>query len=76
MTSHMRSGDLFGSFIQRTLYILYKTYRYVRSEGSIKIGKIGYGGTLDPLAQGLLAVGLGEGTKLLTFLLKGPKVTE
>ncbi|PZP38844.1 MAG: tRNA pseudouridine(55) synthase TruB [Pseudomonas fluorescens] len=35
--------------------------------------KIGHGGTLDPLADGLLPVGVGKGTKQLQMLLDGPK---
>jgi tRNA pseudouridine55 synthase len=35
--------------------------------------KIGHGGTLDPLASGVLPVALGEATKLAGHLLNGPK---
>ena len=35
--------------------------------------KAGHGGTLDPLATGVLPVYLGEGTKLVPFNLKGTK---
>jgi tRNA pseudouridine55 synthase len=35
--------------------------------------KIGHGGTLDPLATGLLPLGLGKGTRRLQALLEGPK---
>ena len=35
--------------------------------------KIGHGGTLDPLATGVLPVALGEATKLAGYLLNGPK---
>ncbi|MFN3371312.1 MAG: tRNA pseudouridine(55) synthase TruB [Sphingomonadaceae bacterium] len=35
--------------------------------------KIGHGGTLDPLATGVLPVALGEATKLAGELLNGPK---
>lgn len=35
--------------------------------------KIGHGGTLDPLASGLLPIGLGKATKRLQGLLEGPK---
>lgn len=38
------------------------------------LGKIGHGGTLDPMAQGIVVVGLGSGTKKLGTLLQGPKV--
>ncbi|HEX2859327.1 MAG TPA: tRNA pseudouridine(55) synthase TruB [Alphaproteobacteria bacterium] len=35
--------------------------------------KIGHGGTLDPLATGLLPIGIGRATKQLQALLDGPK---
>ena len=37
--------------------------------------KIGQGGTLDPLADGVLVVGVGKGTKRLCDLLEGVKVS-
>jgi tRNA pseudouridine55 synthase len=37
-------------------------------------GKIGHAGTLDPLAQGVLLVLLGQGTKLAGYLTAGAKV--
>ena len=39
----------------------------------LKVKKAGHGGTLDPLATGVLPVYLGEGTKLVSFNLDGPK---
>ncbi|MFA5052918.1 MAG: tRNA pseudouridine(55) synthase TruB [Parcubacteria group bacterium] len=38
--------------------------RKIKKENGIK--KIGHAGTLDPLAEGILVVGIGKGTKLLT----------
>ena len=35
--------------------------------------KVGHGGTLDPLADGLLPIGVGKATKQLQTLLEGPK---
>ena len=35
--------------------------------------KIGHGGTLDPLAEGVLVLGVGEGTKLMAQYLEGSK---
>jgi tRNA pseudouridine55 synthase len=45
----------------------------------IKLGrknmkKMGHAGTLDPLASGLMIIGINEGTKELTKLIKLPKV--
>ncbi|MFN7175909.1 MAG: tRNA pseudouridine synthase B, partial [Thermaurantiacus sp.] len=44
----------------------------LRQAGYGKV-KIGHGGTLDPLASGVLPIALGEATKLAGFLLNGPK---
>jgi tRNA pseudouridine55 synthase len=35
--------------------------------------KVGHGGTLDPMAEGVLVLGVGEGTKLLENYLAGTK---
>lgn len=39
----------------------------------LRIRKVGHGGTLDPLATGVLPIYLGEGTKLVSFNLDGIK---
>lgn len=44
----------------------------LRKAGTGKV-KIGHGGTLDPLASGVLPIALGEATKLAGYLLNGPK---
>ncbi len=44
----------------------------LRQGGHGKV-RIGHGGTLDPLASGVLPVALGEATKLTGHLLNGPK---
>ena len=36
--------------------------------------KVGHGGTLDPLATGVLPIALGEATKLITFIQKKKKI--
>lgn len=40
--------------------------------GRIKL-KIGHGGTLDPMADGVLVLGIGSGTKLMSSYLSGSK---
>lgn len=40
------------------------------------IRKMGHGGTLDPLASGLMIIGINEGTKKLSEFLKLPKTYE
>ncbi len=39
-----------------------------------KINKIGHGGTLDPLASGVLPIALGEATKLISFIQNKKKI--
>lgn len=48
--------------------------RYLRKKLGIK--KMGHSGTLDPLASGLLIIGVGKGTKKLQKLIGLPKVYE
>jgi tRNA pseudouridine55 synthase len=36
--------------------------------------RVGHAGTLDPLATGVLLVGVGQGTRVLEYLMKGQKV--
>lgn len=38
--------------------------------------KVGHGGTLDPLAEGVLVIGVGHGTKLMDTYLAGSKAYE
>ncbi|OGP55127.1 MAG: tRNA pseudouridine(55) synthase TruB [Deltaproteobacteria bacterium RBG_13_52_11] len=53
------------------------SYDVVRKLKRVLFGvKIGYLGTLDPLATGVLPILLGEGTKLAPFLETGQKVYE
>jgi len=39
------------------------------------IRKVGHAGTLDPMVTGVLPIGIGEGTKLLRFLLESGKIS-
>lgn len=48
--------------------------RILRRKLGIK--KMGHGGTLDPLASGLMIIGIEKGTKKLNSVLKLPKVYE
>src|SRR3546814_5206404 len=47
--------------------------RALRQSGAGKV-KVGHGGTLDPLATGVLPVGIGEATKLAGRMLDSDKV--
>jgi tRNA pseudouridine55 synthase len=44
-----------------------------RIKRAAKVRRVGHGGTLDPLASGVLPICLGEGTKLAQFLLDADK---
>lgn len=43
---------------------------------ALGIKKIGHAGTLDPMATGLLVLGVGKGTRLIRFIQAQPKVYE
>ncbi|HWH16572.1 MAG TPA: tRNA pseudouridine(55) synthase TruB [Candidatus Paceibacterota bacterium] len=47
-----------------------------RLRRKLGIRKMGHAGTLDPLASGLMLIGVGKGTKRLASLLKLPKTYE
>jgi tRNA pseudouridine55 synthase len=47
-----------------------------RIRAALGTRKVGHGGTLDPLATGLLLIGVGRATRLLRFLIGLPKVYE
>ena len=49
----------------------HKVVAWVRN--ALRLRKVGHGGTLDPLATGVLPIYLGEGTKLVPFNLEGVK---
>ena len=49
------------------------TAAVARVKRAFDAGKAGHGGTLDPLATGLLPVALGEATKTASFLVNGSK---
>jgi hypothetical protein len=57
---------------------LQRVFRAADPEMPLKYGqiKIGHGGTLDPLATGVLVVGVGRGTKLIDHFIAGKKVYE
>ncbi len=47
-----------------------------RVRRAVKVKRVGHGGTLDPLASGVLPVCVGEATKLAPFLLDAEKTYE
>lgn len=44
-----------------------------RVKGLLRARKVGHGGTLDPMASGLLPIALGEATKTTAYLVEGAK---
>src|SRR5450755_884154 len=44
-----------------------------RIKHAARLRRVGHGGTLDPLASGVLPICVGEGTKLAAFLLDADK---
>lgn len=59
--------------IEWTSFDVVKKIRNTLSKISQKKIKVGHAGTLDPLATGLLIIGIGKGTKLLSEFLKMDK---
>ena len=58
--------------------IVGKVKYIINTEASKRLGskvkvKVGHGGTLDPMAEGVLVLGLGAGTKLMGSYLSGSK---
>ena len=52
----------------KTSFDVIRDLRYIT-----KLNKMGHTGTLDPLAEGVLVIGIGEATKLIEFLMKNDK---
>ena len=51
-----------------------KAVSIVRNQ--LKCSKIGHGGTLDPLASGVLPIALGEATKTVSYVMDSKKKYE
>jgi len=56
--------------------VLKRIKKALVTAGISKNDRIGHGGTLDPMASGVLPICLGEGTKVLPFLLDADKEYE
>ncbi len=67
---HKPVGPSSAAIVARLKWLLAKSGIPKKGPGRIVIG---HGGTLDPLADGLLPIGLGKATKQLQALLEGPK---
>ncbi|MEN9647398.1 MAG: tRNA pseudouridine synthase [Candidatus Parcubacteria bacterium] len=56
--------------------VIRRIKRMMKDTGIVKLPKIGHGGTLDPMATGLMIIGIGKGTKKLNDYLKLDKTYE
>jgi tRNA pseudouridine55 synthase len=74
-----RSSTLFGPLLSReksrNLSEPRTKFRHKRDKRDLNL-KIGHGGTLDPLATGVLIIGVGSGTKVLSRFLECTKSYE
>lgn len=68
---HKPIGWSSSGVVSKIRYIL-SNGAQVRLRRKIKM-KVGHGGTLDPMAEGVLVLGIGEGTKLMAEYLAGDK---
>lgn len=79
LQGHFTPSEFFGPWIQAEGARRKKENRTQRrrrrDKEAVKV-KIGHGGTLDPLATGVLVAGLGKGTKLLQQFLTCTKTYE
>ena len=79
LQGHFTPSEFFGPWIEAEGARRKKEPRYQRrrrrDKEPVKV-KIGHGGTLDPLATGVLVTGLGKGTKLLQQFLTCTKTYE
>jgi tRNA pseudouridine55 synthase len=78
LQNHFRSSTLFAPLLERQCQQAYqdrKRAKWKQRAAGENI-KIGHGGTLDPLATGVLVVGVGKGTKQMNTFLGGTKSYE
>ena len=61
-----------SAVVLKVRWILSQGYKNETNIQKVKI-KVGHGGTLDPLAEGVLVLGIGHGTKLMDQYLGGSK---
>ena len=69
------AGISSAAVVSRVKHYIMSNFKLVVKERSklFKRLKVGHGGTLDPLASGVLVIGMGDGCKQLANFLKGPK---
>ena len=75
LDTHFADASLFRPWLQHEQRKLVETNAKPKSIANLKV-KLGHGGTLDPLATGVLVVGVGKGTKCLSRFLECTKSYE
>ncbi|KAF2706007.1 pseudouridine synthase [Pleomassaria siparia CBS 279.74] len=75
LQTHFQPSTLFAPWLDSTRRNMTLSHSKKKHIESLKV-KVGHGGTLDPLATGVLIVGVGRGTKLLGRFLECTKTYE
>ncbi|KAF2873502.1 pseudouridine synthase-like protein [Massariosphaeria phaeospora] len=75
LQTHFASTSLFQPWVENNRRHLIHSNAKKRHINNLKV-KLGHGGTLDPLATGVLIVGVGRGTKCLQRFLECTKTYE
>ncbi|EOA87162.1 pseudouridine synthase pus4 [Exserohilum turcicum] len=75
LQDHFSRSTLFASWLESQKRALILSHAKQKHINNLKV-KLGHGGTLDPMATGVLIVGLGKGTKCLQRFLECTKTYE
>lgn len=75
LQTHFQSSPLFAPWLQSQRRTMLMSGTRKRNIDNLKV-KLGHGGTLDPMATGVLIVGVGKGTKCLQRFLECTKSYE
>lgn len=75
LQTHFASSSLFAPWLESQRRAMLLSHAKPKHINSLKV-KVGHGGTLDPMATGVLVVGVGKGTKQLGKFLECTKSYE
>ncbi|KAI8932233.1 hypothetical protein NX059_011112 [Plenodomus lindquistii] len=75
LQTHFDSSPLFAPWLQHQRRAMFLSNARPKHLNNLKV-KLGHGGTLDPMATGVLIVGVGRGTKCLQRFLECTKTYE
>ncbi|CBX96408.1 similar to pseudouridine synthase [Plenodomus lingam JN3] len=75
LQTHFSTSPLFHPWLESQRRAMYLSNARPRHISNLKV-KLGHGGTLDPMATGVLIVGVGKGTKCLQRFLECTKTYE